>query len=259
MAWDIFYKSCYNSDKSLFFPERLTNEFLDSAKKILGTQFFANQYLNQVIDEDSKPFKKSWLRYFDEIPSNVNRFIFIDPAISQADAADFTAVAVVAVDVNKNWYLEHASRHKITPTQIISLVFQLNERFLPLKIGIESVAFQEVLVYNAYEEMQRRNSYIPVEGIKPRTDRTKQKKILGLIPRFEWGHIFINQGLSDFEAEYLDYAGERSKHDDMLDALASIDEIISYPTPERAEVKEVPSNHPDYERYYRWKVMSKDK
>ena len=256
MDWDVLYKSCYNDDGSLLFPERLSHEFLEQAKKHMGSQFFANQYLNKVMDENTKPFKKSWLKYYDEIPKNVYRYIFIDPAISQSDAADFTAVAVVAVDADKHWYLEHSSRHKITPTRLMDLLFQLNERFSPMKIGIEDVAFQKVLVYMAYEEMERRNVVIPVEPQKPPNDKTKQMKILGLVPRFEWGQISIRKGMLDFEKEYLDYAGERSKHDDMLDALASVEPLITYPSRENEEIKQVASNHPDYEHWYRHNIAS---
>lgn len=256
--WEIFYRGCYNPDGSLFFPERLNQPFLDSAKKLMGSRYFSNQYLNVVIDDQDKPFKTEWLKYYDEIPQKVYRFIFVDPAISQSDSADYTAVVVVAVDIHQKWYLEHASRHKITPTSMINLLFQLTERFNPLKIGIEDVAFQKVLVYMTFEEMQRRNVWIPLEGIKPPNDKTKLMKILGLTPRFEWGRIMINKGLYDFEDEYNNYAGERSKHDDILDALSSIEAIITYPIEEKEEIKDLPPNHPDYERMYRLKLQRGD-
>lgn len=256
--WHIFYRGAVLPSGELYFPERLTQAFLDQAKKHMGSRFYANQYENRVIDDESKPFKPHWLRYYDEIPKHVNRFAFIDPAISQSDSADFTALVVVAVDDKKNWYLEHASRHKITPTDIMNLLFAMAERYNPMVIGIEDVAFQKVLVYMAYEEMSRRNIMLPVNPIKPPNDKTKQMKILGLIPRFEWNRIFINRGLSDFEAEFLDYAGERSKHDDLLDALASIDACITYPEPQGLEILDVPPSHPDYERYYRLKLQRGD-
>jgi hypothetical protein len=243
----------------LFFPERLTHEFLDEAKRHMGTQFFANQYLNKVMDDESKPFKKGWMKYYDELPRNVYRFVFIDPAISQADSADFTAVVVVAVDALNNWYVEYANRHKITPTDIINLMFNITERFDPMQMGIEDVAFQKVLLYMAHEEMQRRNIIIPLTGVKPPTNKTKQIKILGLIPRFEWGRIYLNKGLYDFEQEYLDYSGERSRHDDLLDALSSIEAVITYPTTLKEEIKDVPPNHPDYEKYYRLKLQRGDR
>ena len=256
--WEVFYRGCYNPDKSLFFPERLNQEFLDSAKKLMGSRYFSNQYLNVVIDDQDKPFKAEWLKYYEEIPKNAYRYIFVDPAISQSDSADFTAVVVVAVDTNQMWYLEHASKHKITPTNMINLLFQLTERYNPMKVGIEDVAFQKVLVYMFYEEMQRRNVWVPVEGIKPPNDKTKLMKILGLTPRLEWGRILVNRGLHDFEDEYLNYAGERSKHDDILDALSSIEALITYPTTEKEEIKDLPPNHPDYERMYRLKLQRGD-
>lgn len=256
--WEIFYKGAHNEDGSLFFPERLTEEFLESAKRHMGSRFYANQYDNIVIDDADKPFKKNWLQYYEELPKKLYRFIFIDPAISQSDSADYSALVVVAVDANKQWYLEHASRHKITPSQIIDLMFQVTNRFDPMKIGIEDVAFQKVLVYMAYEEMEKRNIWIPLEGVKPPNDKTKLMKILGLTPRFEWGRILINRGLHDFEREYLEYAGERSKHDDILDALSSIEPLITYPTEDKEEIKDVPPNHPDYEYYYRLKLQRGD-
>ena len=127
-----------------------------------------------------------------------------------------------------------------------------------MKIGIEDVAFQKVLVYLAYEEMQRRDVWMPVEGVKPPNDKTKQMKILGLTPRLEWGRILINRGLHDFEQEYLDYAGERSKHDDLLDALSSIEPLITYPSIEKETIEEVAPNHPMYEHYYRLKLQRGD-
>jgi predicted phage terminase large subunit-like protein len=256
--WTTFYRGCYNPDGTLFFPERLTQEFLDSAKKLMGSRYFSNQYLNVVIDDQDKPFKAEWLKYYEQIPTDVYRFIFVDPAISQSDSADYTAVVVVAVDKDQQWYLEHASKHKITPTNIINLLFQLTERYNPLKIGIEDVAFQKVLVYMCHEEMQRRNIWMPVEGIKPPTDKTKLMKILGLTPRFEWGRILINKGLFDFEDEYRNYAGERSKHDDVLDALSSIEQIANYPTEKKEEIKDVHPSDPMYEHYYRLKLARGD-
>lgn len=253
--WDLYYKGCRNEDGSLLFPERLTEEFLDQARRHMGSRFFANQYENVVINDGDKPFKKEWLRYYDEIPKLVYRFAFLDPAISQTDSADFTALIVVAVDCDQNWYLEHASKHKITPTNIINLIFQMAERFDPMRIGIEDVAFQQVLVYMMHEEMKRRTVWLPVEGIKPAKDKTKLMKILGLIPRLEWDRIRINRGLADFEDEYSNYVGERSKHDDMLDALASIDEIVTYPVEAADEVKRGLSPHdPDYEKNYRLRL-----
>jgi predicted phage terminase large subunit-like protein len=256
--WEVIYERAIRDDGSLFFPERLTHEFLDSARIHMGTQKFYNQYQNEVISGDDRPFKKDWLKYYKEIPRNHFNFCFIDPAISQSDSADYTAIVVVATDDQGQWFLRSAFRQRLTPPQIINKLFDVFTEFQCLNMGIETVAFQEALMYMAHEEMIRRNIFLPLTDIKPSTKKTKEMRILSLVPRFEWGRIEVGQGLYDFEAEYLDYAGSRSKHDDILDALASIDEIVSYPSVLKEEIKEVPPQDPNYERYYRMKLARGD-
>lgn len=256
--WECIYKSAVNEDGSLFFPERLTHEFLDSARKHMGTQVFNNQYLNIVIGGEDKPFKREWIKYYDSLPENIYTYVFLDPAISQTVDADYTALIVVSVDEQMNWYVRVANRYKITPTEVIGKLFDVSHEFSPMIIGVEDVAFQKVLLYNVQDEMQRRQSFIPVQGVKPSTTRTKEGKILGLVPRFEWGHIYLNRGLYDLENEILDYAGERSQHDDVIDALASIDQIVTYPSPMKEQLQEVHPSHPDYEKWYRSQLYKRN-
>lgn len=249
MRWEVVYKRAYNDDGSLFFPEKLTHEFLESAKRIMGSYMFANQYLNDVIPADLQTFKKEWFRYHAEIPKKHTTFIFIDPALSEADTADYTGVVVVKVDVNKHWYVVYAQRHRVTPTQLIDLTFRLNAEFNPNIIGIEEVAYQKALLYFLDEEMRRRNILLPVTGVRPPTTKTKQARILSLVPRFEWGHLSLTQGLNDLELELLKFP--RGSHDDLIDSLASI-EYIYYPPDAKEEPLAKPRSQTDpaYEKWY---------
>lgn len=172
----------------------------------------------------------------------------MDPAISQADTADFTGIVVVAVDADKRWYVRFARRFKITPTQIITILFEINKQFKPQGIGIEDVAYQKSLLYFLEEECQRRKEFLPIKGVRPPTDKTKEMRILSLVPRFEWGRVFLNQGLNDLELELGQFP--RGAHDDLIDALAGLEYIAFYPSPE-PEFKTIPSpNDPRYEKYY---------
>lgn len=45
MSWNVVYRGAYNKDGSLFFPEKLSQDFLESAKRTMGSYIFANQYL----------------------------------------------------------------------------------------------------------------------------------------------------------------------------------------------------------------------
>lgn len=272
VSWDVVYESCLKDmtylselenatnqkripnipENALFFPERLTGEFLSQALRVMGSFKFANQYLNEVFPSGANPLKKEWLRYFDQLPKTKHTFAMIDPAISQEDGADYTALVILDVDPDGNWYLKVANRYRMTPTEIVNKVFEVQEQFGCLIVGIEDVAFQKALLYMLSDEMRRRNIIVPVTGIKPDNDKSKHTRIMGLVPRFEWGRIFINHGLSEFELEYSQYVGERSAHDDLLDALAHCEKLInnSYPKPEALKYDKLPPNHPDYEKQY---------
>ena len=248
MQWHVVYKGAYNQDGSLFFPEKLTHEFLERQKKEQGSYIFSNQYLNEIIPADMQTFKKEWFRYYDNLPKNVYNFAFIDPAIGQADTNDYTGVVVVAVDPDNRWYVRFARRYRITPSQIISLIFELHKNFNCQGIGIEEVAYQKALLYFLSDEMKRRMNYLPIKGIKPPTDKTKEMRILALVPHFEWGRVFLNKGLNDLELELLSFP--RGAHDDLIDSLAYIPSIAFSPPPEKQWAKPPAPNHPDYERYY---------
>jgi predicted phage terminase large subunit-like protein len=246
--WSVVYKSAYNEDGTLFFPERLTKDVLDRMRKTMGSYLFANQYLNQVIPDDAKSFKPNWLRYYDTIPSNILTFAFIDPAIGQKDHHDYTGIVVVSVDENGNWYLRVANRYRLTPSQIIDKMFEINKQFSCIAIGVEVVAYQEALLYMLDGEMRKRDVIIPVKGIT-RSRVSKQTRILGLVPKFEWGRLYLSQGMLDLEEEYATFP--RGSHDDILDALASIDEIAFVPEKEKEKPIERP-NSPHDSNYERW-------
>ncbi len=250
MKWHLIEEKAYKSNGELFFPNKLTHEFLESAKRTLGSYIFANQYLNEIIPADLQTFKREWFKYYTELPKKVNTFIFIDPALSEADTSDYTGIVVVHVDAKNDWFLSYAKRHRLNPSELVEFVFKLNDQFKPNVIGIEEVAYQKALLYFVAEEARRRKVTLPVMGHKYPPTKSKQTRILSLVPRFEWNHIFLNQGLQDLELELLQFP--RGSHDDLIDALASI-EAIAYPADDRIEPLKKPHSphHPDYEKWYK--------
>lgn len=247
-GWSVVYKSVRNEDGSLLFPEKLTEQFLDTARRVMGSYIYANQYLNQIIPNEARVFKKEWFKYWPALPEKKYTFCFIDPAISQQAEADYTGIVIVDTDVERNWYIRVAERRKLTPTQLVNLCFEIDSKYKPMRIGIETVAFQEALIYMLDEEMRRRNIVIPVTGIKHGAEKTKEMRISGLVPRFEFGYVYLAQGLVELESEILSFP--RAKHDDIIDALASIDELCFYPTKEIRNVVPLPHQTSEYESHY---------
>jgi predicted phage terminase large subunit-like protein len=246
--WDVVLEKAIRDDGSLLFPERLSLEFLETIKRTQGSYIFANQYMNEVFPDGETPLKKEWLRYYQELPTNKFTFCFVDPAISTEETADFTGIVVIDCDSNKDQYLRFASRFKITPSEIINKIFEINDHFKPQCIGIEDVAYQKALLYMIDGEMRRRNKVIPVTGVRPGSDRTKEMRILSLVPLFEWGRIKIAQGLHDFEKEYSQFP--KGAHDDVIDALSLVQHIAFYPDQKGKIANDPNPNSKEYESWY---------
>lgn len=248
MEWSVVYEKAVRDDGTLLFPERLSHEVLKEARRSMGSYLFANQYQNEIIPDDERKFKKEWLRYYQELPTGPYRFMFIDPAIGQKKTSDYTGVAIVEVDSDRRWFARYLGRHRWTPTEIVENIFKLHASMKFQSIGVESVAYQEALIHLITEKMKTTGKPVPLASVK-RSNVTKDSRILSLVPRFEWGLILINQGMTDFEDEYTSWP--RSSHDDILDALASIEDIVFYPEKKEAVVAKPHSPaDPNYEKWY---------
>lgn len=247
-GWVVVYKKAIQEDGTLLFPQRLSKEFLDEARRTMGSYLFANQYQNEIIPEGMQTFKREWIRYYAEIPEIHTNFAFVDPAISEADTADYTGIVVISVDVARNWYVRYAKRTRVNPSQLIELLFKIYDQYKPHSIGIEDVAFQRAIIHFAHEEMRRRSKMIPITGVKRGTDKTKEMRILSLVPRFEWGTCFLAPGLLDLEDELMKFP--RAAHDDITDSLASLEGFVYYPENPRKKDERPTPNSPDYESWY---------
>ncbi len=247
-TWSIAYDKAIRNDGSLLFPSRMTLEFLNRQRRIMGSYIFANQMLNEIIPADDQDFKKEWLAYYKELPKIKHTFAFVDPAISLENDACFTAFVVVDVDPENNWYLKAARRVRITATQTIKLIFDLHSIYKCTRIGIESVAYQMALMHFLDAEMKKRKITIPVHPVSRGPDKSKLMRIRSLVPRFEWQRILIKPGLVDFEDEYLKFP--RGTYVDILDAFSSIEEIAYPPEPEKRLDREPSPNSPEYESWY---------
>lgn len=246
--WVVCYEKAIRDDGSLLFPKKLSHEYLQRQRKAQGSYIFAHQYQNEIIPSDDQDFKREWLICYQALPTIKHTFAFVDPAISLEDIADYTAFVVVDVDVDNNWYLKVAKRVRITATQTVKLIFDLHKMFKCQMIGIEVVAYQMALMHFIQDEMRKRKVTLPIHGVKRGPDKSKLTRIRSLVPRFEWSRIQIKSGLYDFEDEYMKFP--RGTYVDILDALASIEEIAYPPEkPKELDIEPAP-NSPRYEQWY---------
>src|SRR6266513_5692666 len=62
-TWQVMKRSAYNEDGSLWFPTRLTEQWLLDQKAELKPYLFASQYLNEYISSEDRRFRPEWIKY----------------------------------------------------------------------------------------------------------------------------------------------------------------------------------------------------
>lgn len=234
--FNILKRSAYNEDGSLFFPEVLSEIELDKIRRRQGTGIFSKQYLNEPVSDENAIFKRD---HIIRVPWEkvrgmpINWYLSVDPSFEGA-YSDFAAFVLAGMDYQRNIYIRHVLRKKMSYSDIIDNMFDIytDPKFEDSKIQkilIETIATQKSIGIELSNEQRRRNTWLPVQEIRSRM-KAKEERIRGLAPFYEYNHIFhikeCNQ-IDELEYELLHFP--TGKHDDVIDALASILEIASPP------------------------------
>lgn len=230
----------------LLFPQKFTREILKERLAMKGSSDFSAQYLNDPYPAEAAIFKERYFNWFDWDNGNIrvkdfnkefnyrlselNIFTAIDPALSQKQDADFSVIATIGVDKDDNWYLLEMKREHYTPTELADEIFLTYVKWKPRKVAIEIYGFQQVIKRYIEDKQIMLNYRLPLEELKYDTKHSKEYRIQGLIPRMERKKLYFNNQMENLE--YLLNELKRFpkiKHDDCLDAMASLNDIAKKP------------------------------
>lgn len=236
---------CYDENGVPIFPEKYTLADLQAKAREIGSYDFSCLYLNNPVDDQNADFKRSWFenRYKEsELAGRpLNYFATMDNAPSTKKGTDFIGVIVNAVDDQNRWYLEWVERFKGNTPDLINKIFELYNKFKPVKIGVEQKAFQDLIKPFLDAESRRRKQFPFVIELMDKGIR-KEDRIRGRLQgRFESKSIFIKENPDDDTESLVDEAVRfpRGQYDDLLDALQYQDEIAYKPNSETEEAEDI--------------------
>lgn len=191
---------------------RIDPAFIEEERRERGNAWVAQEYECQFIASGATRIQRSWLKYEDHPPADLNIALGIDLAISEKETADYTAGAVLGRDNAGNLHVLDVQRIRGSFSQQIDFIQQLAAKWRPAVVGIEDVAYQKTLI----QQLAAQTS-LNVRGIKPISD--KVSRFAPLEARYELGQVYHVRGLlQEFEAELLSFP--IGAHDDMVDSLA---------------------------------------
>jgi len=235
-------------------PVLMSRAELDQRRRSWGPFTFSAQMLQNPTADTKQGFQAAWLRHYDGVVegAGMNTYLLVDPASAKKRESDYTAMAVIGLAADGNYYLLDAVRDRLNLGERADALFALHRRWRPRGVGYERYGQQCDIEH--IEGRQAAETYrfaiTPLGGALSKPDRIKR-----LVPLFEQGRIYLPDRLikTDWEGRAVDlvqaFVEEEYKpfpvalHDDLLDALSRIlDEALGAVWPKAK---------PDDDRYAR--------
>ena len=232
LAEDDTYKSWHFTS---YDNPTLDKKEIESAKKSMSSFAFRQEFMASFESRGSEMFKEDWVKFNEEEPEG-NYYIAIDLAgfeevnkkRSKNSRLDQTAIAVVKVTQEGKWWIANIIHGRWSLDETAMKIFQAVRDYKPISVGIERGIAKQAVMSPLTDLMKRHNTFFRVEelthGNKKKTDRV----MWALQGRFENGYVELNKG--DWNPRFMDELfqfPDPLTHDDLVDALAYIDQFAS--------------------------------
>jgi predicted phage terminase large subunit-like protein len=215
-------------------PVFLTPEALAEKRRDMGPYVFACQMLQNPLADRTQGFAPEWFRKTaTDQPESRGMIVYIlcDPASAKKKDSDYTAMWVVGLNTDNNYYVLDGVHDRLNLTERARALFALHRKWHPFAVGYERYGMQADVEH--IQHMQEQENYrfpiVELGGSMPKLDRIRR-----LVPIFEQGRFFFPlrlmkmrldntaYDLTDefYRQEYLTFPV--SGHDDMLDCLSRI-------------------------------------
>lgn len=217
--WEIINIPVIDWDTTIF-PERFPYDFIQKKRWVMWERDFQALYMWDPINEWWWDFKKEYFQYYEHIPEWLKIYTFIDPAISDKQEADYTAIVTIWIDSNNRVFILDILHDRMNPDELINNTFSTFIKWKPLYIWLETVQYQKMLAFEMKKQMNTRNIFFNLVEVNPMWEKNARIRAL-LQPRYSNANVLhpkYHNKVKDLELELLKFPN--AKHDDIIDSLA---------------------------------------
>lgn len=183
-------------------PSKWSHERLQKRKAKIGQRAFRQEFLNDPLISQSPIFMREWWQKYDSksrsfmesLKKGMYTVQTVDPAISKADKADYTALVTLSATFEKEpkiyMRVGGIKRGHWNLGATVVEVFEIHNKFGCKEVGIETTAYQQALSdeFRLYMESHRRK--IQITEFKP--DRDKERRSHVVAPMVERGQVYYD-------------------------------------------------------------------
>jgi phage terminase large subunit-like protein len=233
-AWDDWSGWSFSSYDNPF----MDSTEIDHAKATLPGWAFRQEYMASFDAQGSEYFDPEQFDYYEKLENkgNGDYYIAIDLAGFESDRGnktkrrDNSAMAVVFVDDSGTWWVEDIEHGRWTLDETAQKIFDKVATYKPISVGIEKGIAQQAVMGPLQDVMRRTHRVFRIELLSHGNQKKQDRILWALQGRFEHSKIKLKKG--DWNMTFVDEASafpSQLVHDDLLDALAYIDQMAVVP------------------------------
>ncbi len=207
-------------ERVALWPARWPLARLDEERERIGTLAFEQEYQANPADEAQRVFRPEWLRSYDPaalVPQRLTNLLAVDPAAG-VSGGDFFALWVGSVDeADGTIYTRELVLERINIVEQVRRIISACARWRPLRVGIETTAYQAALKDVLDDHGRRHGLYLPIVPL--RAVGNKRARIEASAVFYENGVFRLPPDLPpEAERQFLQFP--KARHDDAPDVCA---------------------------------------
>jgi hypothetical protein len=228
--YDKIYKRSVTEGDHIIYSY-FTHKMLDKIKKRMTPYQWSCQYECDPMPQEDQLFPPPQPQFTELPKGKYNYYMAVDPAATIKTWSDETAIVVAAVNEIGHVFIVDAFHFKKTGDQTAEFILQLNERYHPVKIGVE-FRLQEHLRYvidltkSNWEASQGKPIYLPIEGVDIANKNKYDRINLTLGSFVRSNRMAIKSNLTDLMTQMQLYNRNYSGKDDLVDACSMIFSVV---------------------------------
>lgn len=226
-------------------PQLHSAEKLKRLRDNMLKRDWLSMYQQRPAEASGDKFNEGMIQKYESDPQmirqNMNVYITVDPADSKNKGSDYTAMCVIGLGADGNYYLLDMVRDRLDLGERAETLMYLHRFWRPIAVGYESYGAQADIQY--IRTIQEHENYrFPITKLSGTTMR-KFDRIERLIPDMNNGRWYFPNGIhktnkQGFQYDALDDMVQQEmlpfplgKHDDGVDALSRIYDLpVMFPS-----------------------------